>query len=482
MPEAYVTRRNLILILAATTALGALALSAARARDVPKVATGFLANLLCSETFVSGQPPERIFSETTAAMPGVSLITWAMGYKVDRARRDVTVTLFGFGRSHAVYREGFGCYLDHGDVVADASLPAAEINPSQVLLPDIAGASMVPPANPQLATALDRAFAEPEQPPLRHTKAVVVVKDGRVVAERYAEGYGIDTQILGFSATKSAMSALTGILVREGALSLDKPAPIAAWQRAGDVRGAITVDHLLRHTAGLALGSSLGASLGAALEPVNRMKFMESDMAGYAESIELASPPGSAWNYNDGNTVILSHLIRNATGGRPADVMRFARQELFAPLGMRNVTIEFDASGNPEGSSQMLASARDWARFGMLYLSDGVVGGKRILPEGWVKYSASPTPNAWVGMGAGFWTNLGDSLGASYRIERGWPRDAFFAKGTIGQYVIIVPSERLVIVRLGRSPNWPLAADGVFDLVRDVVAATGNTGKLAGTN
>ena len=212
------------------------------------------------------------------------------------------------------------------------------------------------------------------------------------------------------------------------------------------------------------------------------MKFMKSDMAGYAESIELATPPGSAWNYNDGNTVILSHLIRNATGGRPAGVMRFAREELFAPLGMRNVTIEFDASGNPEGSSQMLASARDWARFGMLYLGDGVVGGKRILPEGWVNYSASPTPNAWVGMGAGFWTNRGDSFGASYRIERGWPRDAFFAKGTIGQYVIIVPSERLVIVRLGRSPNWPPEADGVFDLVRDVVAATGGKEKLAGTN
>jgi CubicO group peptidase (beta-lactamase class C family) len=153
---------------------------------------------------------------------------------------------------------------------------------------------------------------------------------------------------------------------------------------------------------------------------------------------------------------------------------------LFAPLGMRNVTIEFDASGNPEGSSQMLASARDWARFGALYLNDGVVGGKRILPEGWVNYSASPTKNAWVGYGAGFWTNLGDSFGATYRVEHGWPRDAFFAKGTIGQYVIIIPSERLVIVRLGRSPNWPPEADGVFDLVRDVVAATGNKPKLAG--
>lgn len=475
-------KRNLILIVAATTAVSAMALTAARARDVPKVATGFVANILCSETFVSGQPPERILAETTASMPGAGLIRWALNATVDRSRRDVTVTLLGFGRSHAVYREGLGCYLDHGDAVADVSLPVPEIKPSQVLLPDIAGASLVAPSTPQLAAALDRAFAEPQQPSIRHTKAVVVVKDGRVVAERYAEGYGVDTRILGFSATKSVTSALIGVLVRKGALTLDAPAPIAAWRGAGDPRGAIAVDHLLRHTAGLALGSSLQASLGSAFEPVNRMKFMESDMAAYAESIELATPPGSVFNYNDGNNIILSHLIRNATRGRPADVMRFAREELFAPLGMRNVTIEFDASGTPEGSSQMLASARDWARFGMLYLGDGVVGGKRILPEGWVKYSASPTPAAWVGYGAGFWTNHGDSFGATYRTERGWPRDAFFAKGTIGQYVIIVPSERLVIVRLGRSPNWPPEADGVFELVRDVVAATGNRGKLAGAD
>ena len=118
----------------------------------------------------------------------------------------------------------------------------------------------------------------------------------------------------------------------------------------------------------------------------------------------------------------------------------------------------------------------------MLYLDDGVVGGKRILPEGWVNYSASPTPNGWVGYGAGFWTNLGDSFGASYRIEHGWPRDAFFAKGTIGRYVIVIPSERLVIVRLGTSPNWPLNADGVSDLVRDVVAATSGKGRVAAGN
>ena len=375
------TRRKLILILAATTALSALALSAARARDVPKVATGFMASVLCSETFVSGLQPEKILSETIDAMPGANLIAWAMNYNVDRARRDVTVTLFGLSKSHAVYREGLGCYLDHGDVVAEVAVPSADLR-QPALLPDIAGPAVVAPVTPQLAAALDRAFAEPEQSPHRHTRAVVVLKDGHVVAERYADGFGVDTPILGFSSTKSVISALTGILVRRGALTLNKPVPVAAWQGDGDPRGAITVDHLLRHTAGLAIGSSLEASLGAAFEPVNRMKFMESDMADYAESLDLATLPGAIWNYNDGNYVILSQLIRNAAGGKAADFGSFARQELFAPLGMRNVTIEFDASGNPEGSSQMLASARDWARFGMLYLNDGVAGGKRILTGG----------------------------------------------------------------------------------------------------
>lgn len=477
MPQ--MTRRKLILILAATTALGALALSAAWARDVPKVATGFVANVVCTETFVSGLDPARVFSETLSAMPGAGLVSWATNYSIDRVRKDVTVTLLGLGKGHAVYRgEGLGCYLDHGTAVADISVPAPDAKAA--LLPDIGAPSIVAPETPQLAAALDRAFAEPDRAMLRNTRAVVVVKDGHVIAERYADGVGIDTPLLGFSATKSVISALAGILVRKGALKLHEPVSIAAWQGADDPRRAITLDHLIRHTAGLALGSSLSASLASALEPVNRMKFVESDMAAYAESMPLETAPGSTWNYHDGNTVILGHVIRQASGGSASKMMRFARQELFDPLGMRNVAIEFDASGNPEASSQMLASARDWARFGQLYLNDGMAGGKRILPEGWVKYSAELTPNAWVGQGAGFWTNLGDSLGASYRIERGWPRDAFFAKGTIGQYVIIIPSERLVIVRLGRSPNWPLEADGVFDLVRDVVAATNNKAKLAG--
>ncbi|WBL78863.1 beta-lactamase family protein [Bradyrhizobium xenonodulans] len=474
------TRRRKIILLTTAIACIGLALGAARARDVPKVATGFVADILCSETFVSGLDARRNFAETTDAMPGTGLITWAMDYQVDRARKDVTVTLFGLGRSHAVYREGLGCTLDHGTPLADVAVPPDDRQPA--LLPEIASPAIVPPQSPELAAALDRAFTEPAQPPYRRTRAIVVMKSGRVIAERYADGIGSETPLLGFSMTKSVISALTGILVRQGKLKLDGPAPVAAWKDPNDPRHAITVDQLLRHTAGLALGSSLEASLGSAFEPVNRMKFMEADMAAYAATIPLATAPGAAWNYHDGNFLILAHLLRDAAGGKPADALRFARRELFAPLGMRHVTLQLDGAGTIEGSGEMLASARDWARFGQLYLNDGVAGGKRILPEGWVSYSASATPHAWVGIGAGFWTNQGNSYGAKFRVDHGWPRDAFFAKGTIGQYTIVIPSEKLVIVRLGRSPNAPPQADGVFDLVRDVVAATREKGKMAGVN
>lgn len=471
------TRRKIILLATATIACAGLALGAARARDVPKVATGFVADILCSETFVSGLDVRRNLAETVDAMPGTGLITWAMDYQVDRTRKDVTVTLFGIDRSHAVYREGLGCTLEHSEPLADVAVPPDDKQPA--LLPEIAGPAIVSPQSEGLAAALDRAFTEPAQPPYRRTRAVVVMKSGRIVAERYADGIGPETPLLGFSMTKSVISALTGILVRQGRLKLDGPAPVAAWKNPDDPRHAITVGQLLRHTAGLALGSSLQASLGSAFEPVNRMKFAENDMATYAASMPLATAPGTVWNYHDGNTILLADLIRAAAGGNPADALRFARRELFAPLGMRHVTLQLDGAGTIEGSSEMLASARDWARFGQLYLNDGVAGGKRILPEGWVNYSAMATPNAWVGIGAGFWTNQGDSFGANFRVEHGWPRDAFFAKGTIGQYTIVIPSERLVIVRMGRSPNWPPEADGVFELVRDVIAATREKGKVA---
>ncbi|MBN8941062.1 MAG: serine hydrolase [Rhizobiales bacterium] len=461
-----------MIVLAAATAFSAVALTAARPQEAARVATGFVSHILCSATFISGLDPDQVFAETVDAMPGVALIRWGLDYKVDRTRRQVTATLFGAGTSRAVHRDGLGCLVDNGEVPREAASAVTGIERPRPVLPDIAGPRLVEPANPQLGRALDQAFSEPDQPPFRRTKAVVVMKDGQIVAERYAAGYGIDTPILGYSATKSVINALIGILVRQGRLTIGQPAPIVAWQVRGDARHAITIDQLMRHTSGLALGSSLNASLASVWDPVNRMKYMERDMAGFAAAAPLATQPGAAWTYHDGNTVLLSRVIRDAAGGNANAVRRFADQELFGPLGMRHVTLEFDATGTPEGSSQMLAPARDWARFGQLYLDDGVVGGQRILPEGWVDYSATPTPDAWVGYGAGFWTNRGDNFGAGKRIQFGMPGEAFYASGTFGQYVIIIPSQRLVIVRFGLSRDRG-DIEGVARLVADVIAATG---------
>jgi len=470
-------RRSLILIsslstpvaAATATTLVAATLVANTPRDAIRVSTGFVADILCAQTFVSGLDPAQVLAETTEAMPGVGLIGWAMNIEVDRARREVRATLLGAGESRAVYHDGLGCMLAHGDEAIDAAPPeAAAAAPA---LPEIAGPGLVAPADPALARALERVFAEPDQPLRRHTRAVVIVKDGRIIAERYAPGIGIDTQLLGYSATKSVISALIGVLVRQGRLAVDTPAPVAAWQDPDDPRHAITIDQLLRHTAGLDVGSTLFATLGSAFEKVNRMKFVARDQAGFVETAGLETVPGRAWNYNDANYLVLSRLIRDAAGGQAADVLRLARRELFGPLGMRGVTLQFDATGTPEGGSGMLATARDWARFGMLYLDDGAVGGRRILPEGWVRYSATPTPGGWVGYGAGWWTNLGDSLGATRRVGFGMPRDAIHARGQFGQYMVVVPSERLVIARFGVT-GGDNDIEGVSRLTADVIAAT----------
>jgi len=209
-----VTARLKLILIASSATFAALAFTASRVGDVPQVATGFVARVICSETFVSGLDPDRIFAESRDAIPGSRLITWAMDYRVDRAAGDVKVTLFGLGRSRAVYRGGLGCTLDHGEKLVDVAVPAGQAPPA--LLPEIAGVTVVTPQNPQLAAALDRAFAEPPGQPPRRTRAIVVVKDGHIIAERYAEGIGTDTQLLGFSVTKSVVSALVGVLVRQG--------------------------------------------------------------------------------------------------------------------------------------------------------------------------------------------------------------------------------------------------------------------------
>lgn len=441
----------LVLLLAAVIWIGT------TGKDLFHTATGSVSRSLCAAAFVSRVDPQQTFREEQ--LPLMRSIGWAIHYEVDRARREVRASVFGDFTARAVYRDGLGCLLVHGDAVPEA----AGFEPAP-----IAGtwpAGVVEAADPAVRRALDQAFAEPDPAHPRLTKAVAVLHDGRLIAERYAPGYGPDTPIYAHSLSKSVVNALVGILVRQGRLRLDQPAPIAAWRSPDDPHHAITIDQLLRMDSGLPFDETDGA-----LNPMTRMLFLQPDMAGYAASMPLVHPPGTVWGYSNLGYVLLSRVIRDAAGGGAVDTERFIRRELFAPLGMRHAVIETDATGTPLGASNVYASARDFARFGQLYLDDGVAGGRRLLPEGWVAYSHAQTLK--TGYGAGFWTNLVNEgsvpvWNAPWGMPR-LPKDMYYARGAFGQYVVIVPSERLVVVRMGISIDY---GTGTEDLVAAIIAA-----------
>jgi CubicO group peptidase (beta-lactamase class C family) len=429
-----------------------------------RVASGLVAHNVCSKTFVSGLDPQTVFAETTERA-GIRLLRWGLNYHLDRTRQTVDASLAGFFGSHAVFREGLGCVLRHGPnepYILRSDIAALKTPKSPPLLAEIAGPAVIEPADVRLKAALDHAFEEPAMPPLRRTKAVVVVHDGRVIAERYADGIGVDTPLLGFSMTKSVVNALIGILTVQGIVTPSFPAPIPEWRGPADPRREIEVEHLMRMTTGLALDET-----NSGFDPSSQMVYLQNDMAGFAVKAALIAPPGTRWAYSSATTELLARIIRDAVGG-PEKTLAFAWRELFNPLGMRDVTLEFDGTGTLQGSSYMLASARDWARFGLLYLNDGEIGGRRILQEDWVGFSASATLD--TDYGAGFWTNRSEHENAKGRVRLGIPRDAFFASGDLGQRIVIIPSQHLVIVRLGDSVDPTGDIRGLGRLVKEVIA------------
>jgi CubicO group peptidase (beta-lactamase class C family) len=440
-----------------------------RAANGIRVGTAVVSKTLCSGVFVSGVNPDVLYAEAAKPIPGQTQLAKHLRYNVDKDKREVTATWRGVFESRAVYREGFGCMLVHGAAPPSALLDTARAGTSGTpSAPEGAVPLEVVPPSPKLQAALDHVFAEPEQPPYRQVKAIVILHDGKLVAERYATGYGEETPILGYSLAKSVTNALIGILVRQNKLSVDQRAPVSEWDDPSDPRHAITIEQLMRMTSGLALEES-----DSGFDPVSRMLFLEPDMAGYAERAHLKAVPGTTWEYTSGNTLILSRIIRDAVGGHAKDVVEFARKELFEPLGVTTATIEFDTTETPVGSTYVFASARDWARFGELYRSDGVVNGRRILPEGWVRYSASSTRD--TDYGAGFWTNRGaHGEDAAARIRLGMPEDAFYGSGNLGQRVVIIPSEGLVIARLGLTHSPGFDMKGLLRLISETSSALKN--------
>ena len=433
-------------LLAAGLAVALAGCASSRVGKAAQTATGFASQLLCDDVFVTGIDAQTAFAERIEPMPGMGLAVASLKRDVDLQRGEVTVSLAGGYVSRARYREGLGCVaIPAGEPEPpDAPPPAIPLGPA--ILPEIAQAALVAPGG-TLQAAIRRAVVDVDGTPRHRTKAIVVLRDGKLIAEAYAQGYGVDTPVLGFSMSKSVTNALVGILVRQGRLALDQPAPVPAWSDPADPRHAITVEQLLRQTSGLDLPQN-----NSGFDITSQIMYTARDKAGASAEAPLAVAPGTRWAYTDTNYMLLSRIVRDAVGGSAADVHAFAQAELFGPLGMRHVVIDFDATGTPIGSSHVLASARDWARFGQLYLDDGVVGGRRILPAGWVQFSATPT--LATGYGAGWWTNRAEGKvpgwGAPWGLANA-PKDAFFARGFMGQFTVVIPSRQLVIVRLSVS-------------------------------
>jgi hypothetical protein len=249
-----------------------------------RAGTGTVAQTLCSEVFVSHLRAEDVYREALA--PGEHLLSRHLHWSVDSEHRVVLADWFGWFSSRAVFRGQAGCLLwrEPGPAPAPPMLAAF----AAAWLPDIAGPAIVEPSDPRLIQALDHVFAESAAGPPRLVKAIVVVKDGHVVAERYAPNIGIDTPLLGYSVGKLVVNALAGILVGQEKLHLDAPAPIAAWAAADDPRRTITLDNLLRMTSGLGI-----AEADAGFDQVSCMLFLESDMAAFAARAPLRHPPGT---------------------------------------------------------------------------------------------------------------------------------------------------------------------------------------------
>jgi CubicO group peptidase (beta-lactamase class C family) len=446
---------KLVFALALGIGVVALGYSLRNAGQVLSFASAYYAKTLCSGVYLAKRDEHQVILEDVLAERPFVLRHWQR--EVYRDRKLVNVALSGFAGRNALYRPGLGCTLVTGTSI-------------KALQEQVKGYSPPPPAErstalwPQgdsvelsgsregvdtqkLETAIDAAFAEPKQGARRRTRSVVVVHKGRIIAERYAEGFGPDTPQAGWSMGKSVLNALIGTLVADGRLRLDLNRLLPQWQGAGDPRSAITVDNLLRMESGLDFDDPHGRMLS----DVRKMLFLRGDAASYAASEKLRNPVGSTWFYSSGSSALLASAMRTALGGSQARYFSYPRKALFGPLGMNSAVMEPDEAGTFLAPAFVYASARDWARLGLLYLNDGVWEGERILPEGWVKTSLKPTPQSGGQYGAHLWLEIPGFLRPETPSVHPPPDDAFFMLGIDGQMVAVIPSLQLVVVRLGLS-------------------------------
>jgi len=421
------------------------------------IITAFAAKGMCSSVFLADKNPERVSAEDLSFFP-ISLARC----KVDRKERTVTARVLGLAERKAVYRDGLGAVL-----VLDT--PEEELRAQSFSVPDpgysqdtvpwpkgdlLSGRFPEGVDTEALERVLARAFDAPGEEPSRKTLGVAVVYDNQLIAERYLEGYDAWTRFHGWSMTKSITGAMAGRLVMEERMALDAATGIPEWE--GDQRSNITLRNILQMSSGLDWYENYFTISDATI-----MLMQSDDMFASVVDNELAHEPGSYWNYSSGDANLLSGLIRNAIGNDEA-YHSYAYTAFFHRIGMLNTTMETDASGLFVASSYSYGTTRDWARFGLLFLNNGIFEGDTVLTPEWVEFMKTPAPASGGTYAATFWLREFSEGNALKDV----PDDVFFADGFLGQRVYIIPSRKLVVVRMGYS----LSNFSLNDFLKDILA------------
>lgn len=406
--------------------------------------TGLTAKQTCSLTFVSGLEPDR--AQALYITPLLGGANALISVDIDPDNQRVSSAVLGFlFKQTAVYREGLGCTLVHDSDAFDANASLPIVNGPDPMTLDTGWRDAHFDVE-ALNAALDEVFTEDG----RNTLAALVIHDGHLVAERYAEGVTETTPLHGWSMTKSTAATFAGVLVQRGLIDISAEGQIPALVEAG--RPGITIDDMLRMSGGLD-----GFEINDGTDPNSEMLFTQSDMATYAANRNVIHEPGEQWSYQSGNTILAGSAMETVMGDTIVDEVSTLRDWLFTPLGMNHSVFEPDQSGTLQWSSYMYASARDWARMGELYLNDGRVGDAQIIPPNWLTYVGTPTATSDGQYGAGFWLNI-----------PGLPSDTVVMRGFQQQWTFVIPSEDLIVLRMGATLNGD---GGAPDFARAVIAA-----------
>lgn len=453
------------LTLLAAPALGAPADNADTPAHARALAAGYKALFLCSGIFEAHRTEAAIEAhELARPYPELRPYIASLPARIDDAHKTVQVAFDEHLPPRiAAWRPLIGCAQAPigARPGAIADLPKLNLSAQPDAdaeawpMGDASAALATPPA---LTRVLDAAFDAQTYGVGTATTGVVVVRDGKVIAERYAPGFDLHTPSRTWSAAKRLAATLIGIAVRRGLLDPAKPAPIPEWRAGGDPRAAITLADLLHMASGLSSGRHGNRT--------DDIYFGGSAVTEKAVAAPIEAAPGARWKYANDDPLLALVALRAAVGNDQA-YLAFPFRELLWKIGMRHTWPETDWRGNFVGSSQVWTTARDLARLGLLYLGDGMWRGERILPAGWAKYVATPgpaQPGSGPGYGALFWL---------WGSAQGLPAGTYAAEGSQGQYVMIIPAEHMVVVRRGLDGLAPGEAQfAIGKFTADVIATT----------